>query len=86
MSSHCAPDTRSLLVTAQALLAGFALAAAAFGAHAADKPVAGPGGIKAASCLAKSGGPSQCSRGEKCLEGRCVPDLKGPKSGPIEKR
>ncbi len=86
MSSHCAPDTRSLLVTAQALLAGFALAAAAFGAHAADKPVAGPGGIKAASCLAKSGGPSQCSRGEKCLEGRCVPDPKGPKSGPIEKR
>ncbi|MEZ5727154.1 MAG: hypothetical protein R3E48_03550 [Burkholderiaceae bacterium] len=41
--------------------------------------------LKAASCGAK-GAPKQCSAGEKCVSGRCVPDPKGPKTGPIEKR
>lgn len=88
MSNQSLPSRSAVMALAIAAATAAAMLAFPHAARAASTTEAAPTvkPLKAAACSTIGSGPNQCSAGEKCLDGRCVPDPKGPKTGPIQKR
>lgn len=88
MSNRTLPSRTTVMALAIAAATALAMLALSPGARAASTTEAAPTvkPLKAAACSAVGSGPKQCSAGEKCMDGRCVPDPKGPKTGPVQKR